>query len=235
MQKKVTVICLKYGKKYKPEYVNKLFNMVSRHLSISHDFICITENKKGLNPKIKVIPLELKEGIEGWWYKPFVFNRSLNIRTETVLFLDLDIIIFGSIDKLFEFEDEKSFLVLNSLTSKNINGINSSCFKFNRSEYFHLYDDYIQNYDSIIEHCVGDQDWLGNKIPRNHWPKEWIKSFKYGIMEWPEHIPIVKSQRSWDYIINTEPKPHKETVIAVFHGIPNPHELHSRWSNTNWK
>ena len=235
MQKKVTVICLKYGKKYHPEYVNKLFKMVSRHLSITHDFICITENKKGLNPKIKVIPLDLKKGIKGWWYKPFVFSRDLNIKTETALFLDLDIIIFNSIDKLFTFEEEKTFLVLNGLTSKNIDGINSSCFRFKRSEYFHLYDDYIQNYENIIEKYVGDQDWLVDQIQRNHWPKEWIKSFKHGIMEWPEHMPISKAQRSWEYITKTEPKPHKETAIAVFHGRPNPHELHSRWSNTNWK
>ena len=71
------VVCLNWGDKYGPEYVNKLYRMVQRNLSINHEFICYTENPAGLDQGIRVIDLELMQGIEGWWYKPMFFNPSL--------------------------------------------------------------------------------------------------------------------------------------------------------------
>jgi len=38
-QKPVNVICIKWGKKYGPDYVNTLHSMVSRHLSRPFRFV----------------------------------------------------------------------------------------------------------------------------------------------------------------------------------------------------
>lgn len=233
-EEKVTIICLKYGKKYKPCYVNKLYNMVSRHLTVPYDFICITEDTNEIMPNIRTLPLETKEGIKGWWYKPFVFSHELDIKTETVLFLDLDIVIYDSIDKLFSYKPDEPFIAIKGFTSKNRNGINSSCFRFRRSEAFHLYESYINNYEDIISHYEGDQDWLGNEIKPCYWPKEWIHSFKHGLMGWPSHLPIRKGQHSWRYITSEEPKVPSNSCIAVFHGRPNPHEIKNKWCIKNW-
>ena len=43
------VVCLKHGEKYSADYVNKLHSMVSRNCSIPFEFICFTENTKGIN------------------------------------------------------------------------------------------------------------------------------------------------------------------------------------------
>ena len=42
------VICIKWGTKFGPEYVNRLYHMVEKNLSIPHRFVCFTDNSEGL-------------------------------------------------------------------------------------------------------------------------------------------------------------------------------------------
>ena len=53
----VLVMCMKWGKAYGPEYVNRLRNGVARHLSYPHRFICFTDDAEGIDPGIEVFPL----------------------------------------------------------------------------------------------------------------------------------------------------------------------------------
>ena len=52
------VVCLKHGKKYSAEYVNLLFKMVSRHLTVPFNFVCFTEDPTGLDMGIQVNAIE---------------------------------------------------------------------------------------------------------------------------------------------------------------------------------
>jgi len=49
----VNVVCLKWGIKYDREYVNRLYSMVERNLTIPHRFICVTDDPRELNPAIE--------------------------------------------------------------------------------------------------------------------------------------------------------------------------------------
>lgn len=231
----VTILCLKYGDKYSSDYVNKLYNMVSRNTKINFEFVCITEDAKNLNTNIRVIHLDVNPNIKGWWYKPFVFSRDIDIKTNTVLFLDLDVIVFDSIDKFFEFKPKETFVSIKGFTSKNTKGINSSCFRFDRSKCFYLYDEYISQYKKIIEQYVGDQDWINDNIKSQYWPKEWVQSFKHDMMQWPENRVIKNSENIKKLFLKTEPIIRKGSSIAVFHGRPNPHELQNKWCLKHWK
>ena len=51
------VLCIKWGNKFSAGYVNKLYSMVKRHLSLSHRFVCLTEDTTGLNSEIETKPL----------------------------------------------------------------------------------------------------------------------------------------------------------------------------------
>ena len=60
-----TILCMKWGTKYGPEYVNRLHSMVRRHLTIPHRFVCLTDNREGLHADIETFPipsLELPAG-----------------------------------------------------------------------------------------------------------------------------------------------------------------------------
>ncbi len=74
------IVCLKYGNKYSAEYVNKLFAMVKRNLTVPFEFVCFTEDNTDINPDIRVNLIPLISGVVGWWYKPIFFKSKLRIK-----------------------------------------------------------------------------------------------------------------------------------------------------------
>ena len=102
----INVLCMKWGTKYSPEYVNTLYSMVNRNLLRSFRFICLTDDPSGLNEKIETFPIpELSinlSGPERGWNKLSVFTKPLYDIEGKVLCLDLDLIITGSLDELFD-------------------------------------------------------------------------------------------------------------------------------------
>ena len=103
---KVNILCMKWGSKYGADYVNKLYSMVARNLSKPFRFICLTDDAKGLMSNVECFPIpkisvELS-GPERGWNKLAVFQESLYDITGDILCLDLDLIIVGSLDDLFE-------------------------------------------------------------------------------------------------------------------------------------
>jgi len=56
---------MKWGSKFSPEYVNRLYAMVSRNINSKFRFVCFTENSKGIRPEVEIqdLPeLELPTG-----------------------------------------------------------------------------------------------------------------------------------------------------------------------------
>ena len=51
------ILCMKWGTKYGPEYVNRLYAMVRRHLSGDFNFVCLTDggvhDNLGVNPLVR--------------------------------------------------------------------------------------------------------------------------------------------------------------------------------------
>ncbi len=213
------VICLKYGDKYSADYVNKLYNMVQRHLSLDYEFYCITENSTGLDPSIKVLPLNLNPNIDiGWWYKINLFDPKFPLKG-TILFLDLDVVIFNSIDKFFTEYSNSDFCISRGFRKDNKTGMNSSCFRLNTNTNNYVYDNFIANSNNIMKRLNGDQDWLQEQIKEfSFWPDNWLLSYK------------------WNMVTNSEELLYTDkTSIAVFHGKPNPHELNTKWIKQNWR
>ena len=73
------IICMKWGDKFDASYVNRLYEMVQKNITLEHRFICFTDNPEGINPKIETKPIpELKEdGIpDRMWKKLTVFNKD---------------------------------------------------------------------------------------------------------------------------------------------------------------
>ena len=51
------VLCMKWGTKYGPEYVNRLYAMVARHLQGPFRFVCLTDNSMGVRPDVECMAL----------------------------------------------------------------------------------------------------------------------------------------------------------------------------------
>ena len=98
---------MKWGTLYGPEYANRLYGMVARNTSRPLRFICFTDDASGLRSEIEVQPIphiDLPEPyIRTGWRKLAIWGESLLNIEGNVLFLDLDLLITGSIDPFFDF------------------------------------------------------------------------------------------------------------------------------------
>ena len=51
------VLCMKWGTKYGPEYVNTLYAMVRRNLRGDFRFVCLTDDARGIRPEVECLPI----------------------------------------------------------------------------------------------------------------------------------------------------------------------------------
>ena len=235
LKNKRYVVCLKHGDKYSSDYVNKLNSMVKRNLTLDYEFVCFTENEEGIDKDITIMPLpELP--VNGWWYKPMFFNPKLELKG-TILFLDLDLVIFRNIDNLFSYEPSR-FVIIRDFNRHLINGydkFNSSVFRLDTGTHPQVYTEFMKNARSVSSRYPGDQDWIRKQISKDYyyWPDDWIQSYKWEMRGKPKYDRAPRGQR--DFIVNGDPIVKDKTNIAVFHGDPNPHNCKDPWVKENWR
>jgi len=98
--KHITAVCVKWGDKYGPEYVNNLHRAIQRHSSgarISR-LVCFTDDSAGIDRDVKCLPFDPStQAWKGWWLKAQVFASSEHLQG-WVLYIDLDTVVCGSLD-----------------------------------------------------------------------------------------------------------------------------------------
>ena len=178
------VLCLKHGDKYSSQYVNTLYSMVKRNLTIPFTMACLTDNKQGINKD--VLCLDLPKDLSGWWCKPYMYSNELPLNG-TILYMDLDVVISGNLNKLFDYEPNK-WCVIRDFTramQPNWQKYNSSVIRFKRGQLDHVWREFYKDPGKITKSHFGDQDWLWtatNKAnPATLWPDDWIRSWKWEI------------------------------------------------------
>lgn len=96
------ILCMKWGTKYGPDYVNRLYAMVRRHLSGEFNFVCLTDDPKGIRSEVQCLPippldLALAPGqADRAWKKLTTFEENLYGLRGRALFIDLDVVIVGN-------------------------------------------------------------------------------------------------------------------------------------------
>lgn len=207
----LNVCCLKWGNKYSADYVNRLAAMVRRNLSLPHRFVCFTDDPSGIHPSVECLPL-LDNELEGWWHKISFFRSDLHDLKGTLLFLDLDIVIVGSLNPFFEYPGK--FCIIEDWLSAGKPLYNSSIFRLEIGSMTHVYNQFKkQDRASIQQKYPGDQEWISQHVSGvTLWPAAWCVSFKWQCaLPHPEHPAIPDGSR-----------------IIVFHGKPDPHEAMGR-------
>ena len=229
------IVCVKQGTKYSANYVNVLRKMVERNTTLQHNFVCLTDDPVGLESDIyvKTLPYELK----GWWAKPYVFSDELGL-SGVILYLDLDVVIAGSLDKLLIYKPDYWVIVrdFTRVFRHSCEKYNSSVIRFNSGQLDHLWRDFEQNRRLYERKYWGDQDWLYAvaNLPAKLWPDAWIKSWKWEIRKSRQFAPGGK--RGNRKFRDTETVvPSSECSIAVFHGDPNPELVDDPWVVKNWQ
>lgn len=227
------VCCLKWGNKYSAEYVNKLHSMVSRNLTIPHEFVCFTDDNTGLDKNIKTYNLP-KLPVLGWWFKVWFLSDELPF-TGTLLFLDLDLIVFRNIDNLFYYRPDNDFIIIrdfNRFARAGYDRMNSSVFRIKIGSLKDIYQKFIGDITHWTKRLHGDQDFMFKEI-HNHifWPDEWIQSYKWE-MRAKHDLSLINGKRN--FRAPGTPVILDETSIAVFHGNPDIHDCVDEWPKNNW-
>ena len=210
------ILCMKWGVKYGPEYVNRLYAMVARHLHGSFRFVCLTDRSEGVRAEVQCLPipdLALPEGIpERGWKKLTTFESNLHGLQGTALFLDLDVVIVDDIDCFFEQPGE--FLIIHDWKRPwRVTG-NSSVYRFRLGAHADLLAEFRAKQADIRRNFRHEQaflsDWLHRQGKMSYWPDAWCRSFKYHcIPRWPSNY--------WRAPIIPE-----GARILIFHGEVNP-------------
>ncbi len=223
------VLCMKWGTKYGPEYVNRLYAMVARHLRGSFDFVCLTDRSDGIRTEVRCLPipdLALPPDIpERGWKKLTTFEADLHGLVGTALFLDLDVVIVDDITPFFELPGE--FLIIHDWKRPwRVTG-NSSVYRFVLGAHADVLAQFRAQHESIRRRFRNEQAFLSDMLHREgklaYWPPSWCRSFKYHcIPRWPSNY--------W-----RTPHVPPGTRIVIFHGEVNPPDALAGRRNRRWR
>ncbi len=218
----VNIVTLKWGTRYGPEYVNRLRHAMKRHLGLAHRFVCFTDDAGGIDGDVVTYPipeLDLPDDkARTPWRKIGLFSDKLPIKGPS-LFLDLDLLVVGPMDRFFEYHPDKIPIIHNWIEAYKIFKRrpeigNSSVFRFEAGKCGYIMDQYYAEKEWALRTFWPPQTYLTHCIrPKMiYWPEEWVCSFKRQCM------PVFPLNH---FVV---PKMPPGVSIVVFHGKPDPDE-----------
>jgi len=210
----LTVLCvLKTGGDYDARYVRILRDGVARHTSLPHRFVCLADTEV----PCETIPLQ--HGWPGWWSKIEMFRPG--VIAGPTLYLDLDTIITGNLDRVTTIPYEFAMLCIREKIDVTIG--NSGAMWFAKPQE-HVYERFVldpkfwikYHEDNAKHRYMGDQAFISDsfeKINKLHWALPgFFKSYKY------------------DRCQNQVPK---GCSVVCFGGKPRPHQA-GGWVKQAW-
>lgn len=220
----INFLCVKWGNKYSPHYVNVLYNMVSRNVDCEFKFFCYTEDSSGIEDQINIIPIQ--SDLEGWWLKLDlldIMDSGCNI------LLDLDIVIVNRLDRLISTKTrtlsviysmwKEGFLQPTLSEKRHSTLYNSSIMKWQGnqgkiiSNYFKQNKEYLlfkyRGIDTFLFNERVDVDILPSGIAYSYW-----KGARFLKDSTPEKL-------------------RKDYEICIVNHAPKPHEIDS-WIKEYW-
>lgn len=220
---RVNVLCIKWGTKYGPEYVNRLHSMVRRHLHRPFRFVCLTDDTAGIATSegievfdIPAVGFKDFDERQPWtfghgWLKLTSFRRPLYDLQGATLFIDLDVVIVDALDPFFDHPGE--FLVIREWDKSDGTG-NTSVYRFQIGAHADALENLAANKETALAEVRNEQEYITGYLARQgklgYWPEDWCRSFKRhcvrkGLMGWfkPPQLPA-------------------GARVIAFHGKPNP-------------
>lgn len=217
------IVCMKWGSKYGPDYVNRLYNMVSRNIKRPFKMVCYTDNGEGIVPEVTVMPLpefaakDLQR--HGAYQKKTLCRSTLAPFKEgdNFLFLDLDVVVMGNLDEMFDYKPEKDFVICYNWTRGNGTIGNSSVTRMRVGPLNYIIDDLEKDFLRYQDKFrTASQEYMSSKVIEKYgelefWPEQWCRSFQY------HSLP-----KKWMRLFKSPTEPSAETKILLFHGMVNP-------------
>jgi hypothetical protein len=224
------VVCMKWGRKFPGDDVNRLYRMVRRWLPGDFRFLCLTDDDSGFAPEVEARPIPQVPVVghrnDHGWKKLGLFGYDLEGVQGEALYLDLDVVIVDDLSPFFGIEgkfriikDYRPFRLRHYFTG------NSSVVRFRVGEHGDLirmveeYGDELprafRNEQEVLSHYAREKGIL------QYWPREWCPSFKHDCVP---PIPL-----GWF----VPPRKPDGAKVIIFHGRPQPEEA-VRGQGSKW-
>ena len=224
-----TVICMKWGTRYGAEFVNRLHAAIQRNTSRATQLVCLTDDKTDIDGNVRCVDIpdiNLPDHLALTpWRKLVLWKDKIADLSGDVLFLDLDLVVTGSLDLMFDYEPGR-FCVIENWTQMGKGIGNTSCFRWPIGKYSYIFDRLETEQARILSTYRIEQVYISREIEDMvFWPALWCASFKHTLLpKWPMNF------------FKTPDLP-PETKIVAFTGKPDQDEaLVGNWPvKSAWK
>jgi hypothetical protein len=180
--RRANVVCMKWGTRYGPEWVNRLYGMVARNTTWSIRFVCFTDDATGIRAEVECQPLpevRFDAGRIGkYWPKLGLMQEGLGGLKGMTLFLDLDLVIIDSLDPFLELPGR--FLIIREWKDPQLGYGNSSVVRFFIGREKAVLDRFYATPEAeIVERYNSkEQNFLTKAVDEpTFWPEEWCVPF----------------------------------------------------------
>ena len=229
--------CVIHGNVYEWAYVERLYNMLTRHISAQVRFHVYTEATRPVPaPWIKHNLIEW--GIGGaklaWWYKMQMFNSVHH--SGPLLYFDLDTVIVNNIDwihnlPLSYFWGVRDFKYL---WRPNYYVLNSSIMWWDTRTFDHTWKSFEkEDLKTITKKYRGDQDYINQAVGDKNlrfFDSNQVKSWRWECLDGGNNF---KRRRPLTGDTNTVIP--ENTSVLVFHGQPKPNNLQDPVILQHWQ
>lgn len=223
MQERV-ILCIKWGTLFSSDYVNVLFRAVSANLSPGFLFICLTDQTNGLHPEIITAPIpdigltSDQLSAPGVWRKLALFHADVALLAPgaRALFIDLDMMILGSLDPFFEASSQIIMLDTgHDWRDRDPVQPSTGIFAFTLGSQQQILTAFLADPAGAIIKYRNEQDFVADHANDvSLWPKGSVISYKRHLV-----------RRYGLDLIRTPRKPFGGPAVLAFHGDPRPADL----------
>jgi hypothetical protein len=230
------VMCIKWGSRYGPEYVNRIYGMVSRNITPPFRVICFTDDRTGIRPEVDCYDLpELgcprPTNVPGKWPKTALWNKDLFGLQGLALFVDLDVVITGNIDCFFTYGDPDDVIQARNMIKPLERLGQSSIFRFRIGAHHYLLENFRKDPEGIAGHYQFEQRYVTQNVRGGvkFWPRGWVRHFRLDCLG------------PWPLRYFRAPRLPKDARVVIFPGKPDPADaLAGRWNDgfphlTRWE
>jgi hypothetical protein len=228
MKHEKIIICIKWGTKFGPEYVNRLYGMAQRNITGPFRLVCFTDITEGFRTEIEtrdlpVLGVPHPERTIGKWPKVSLWGPELGGLSGPVLFIDLDSVIINNIDDYFSYGSPDDVILARNW-AKPFSGMGqTSLFRFPIGKNPHILENFRKNSQAIADKYHFEQHYITSSVTGGikFWPENWTRHFRLHC------LPTLPFR----YFIPAS-FPRKAKVVT-FPGGPNPSDIIlGRWDET---
>jgi hypothetical protein len=213
--RRVNVVCMKWGDRYPALWVNRLYGMVKRHTTWQVRFVCFTDDATGIRAEVETQPLprvDYDPKLGKYWPKLGLMQKDLGGLDGMTLFLDLDLVILNSLDPFFSHPGR--FLIIREWKNPQLGYGNSSVVRFFIGAEHGVLDKFHATPPEVIigTYASKEQNFLTKAVDEaSFWPVDWCVPFGLAC------LPRNRVVRFF-----STPKPPENARILVFFGSITP-------------